>query len=232
MNLDDVRTLVQAVDARTVAQPLLLPGTVGQVEGGGLVEVVMDSDPDGTSIEASCLFADVGEGDRVMVLFDPPRGVYAVGLIGRTVEAGQLVTVLTGSVSGVAYTSGQTTVLDVDTSQVSLRANRFYDLRLNLGIDFDTVDTDPVEVTATINFTSFPTTSGLVAYGNVWGSVNAALVGGNVGTLNMERVLSLTGAWADVLNLTVSVTAVTGPGDVDLSYELAVFDAGPVSAVS
>jgi hypothetical protein len=91
VNLEDVRAIVQAVDDRSAAQPLLLPGTVASVFGSGRLEVAMDGDPEDTAIEVTGLFADVAPGDRVMVMFDPPRGVYAVGLVGRTIEAGQVI---------------------------------------------------------------------------------------------------------------------------------------------
>ncbi len=91
MNLDDVRTLIQAVDERSAPTAGLLPGTVGAVYGAGRLDVAMDGDPEDTTIQATSLFADVAPGDRVMVMFDPPRGVYAVGLIGRVQEAGMVV---------------------------------------------------------------------------------------------------------------------------------------------
>jgi hypothetical protein len=51
----------------------------------------MDGDPENSSVEASMLFADLSEGDRVMVLFDPPRGIYIIGTIARFADAGQII---------------------------------------------------------------------------------------------------------------------------------------------
>lgn len=92
MDIQDMRLVIQAMESRPSAIPLLLPGTVADVsEDGSTATLVMDSDPDETSVQARMLFADLGEGDRAMVLFDPPRGVYIIGTIGRFAEAGQVI---------------------------------------------------------------------------------------------------------------------------------------------
>lgn len=90
MNNDEVQWLVQAVESRPQPSVKLMPGTIAAM-GVGTAQVVMDGDPDGTGLDASLLFADVGSGDRVMVLFDPPQGVYVVGTIGRAHEAGTVI---------------------------------------------------------------------------------------------------------------------------------------------
>lgn len=90
MNTDEVQWLVQAVESRPQPSVKLMPGTIAAM-GTGVAEVVMDGDPDGTALDASLLFADVGSGDRVMVLFDQPQGVYVVGTIGRAHEAGTVI---------------------------------------------------------------------------------------------------------------------------------------------
>ena len=91
MDVQDIRLVVQAMEARPSATPLLLPGTISEVsEDGSTAVLVMDSDPDGITVQARMLFADLGEGDRAMVMFDPPRGVYVVGTVGRRTEAGQV----------------------------------------------------------------------------------------------------------------------------------------------
>jgi hypothetical protein len=93
MDVQDIRLVVQAMEARPSATPLLLPGTISEVsEDGSTAVLVMDSDPDGITVQARMLFADLGEGDRAMVMFDPPRGVYVVGTIGRRREAGMIAT--------------------------------------------------------------------------------------------------------------------------------------------
>jgi len=58
---------------------------------GATVDVVMDGDPDGVVVQAAPLFADLSVADRVMVLFDPPRGVFVVGTVGRAHQAGTVV---------------------------------------------------------------------------------------------------------------------------------------------
>ena len=232
MNLDDVRTIVQAVGDREQARPLLLPGSVGQVSGTGLVEVVMDSDPDGTSIEATCLFADVGEGDRVMVLFDPPRGVFVVGLVGRTVEAGQLVAYHREVVLAEAY-STQTTVASYVSPIVQWRAGRYYDLRLSVSVDLDANDTDPVTLEGVMVVNGAPTVNVSVAsFSGSWGTTNGALVGGAVGTLHVSRLMLLSAPFSQSVDVELEVRTSGVGGDVDLVWELAVFDAGPASAVA
>ena len=89
MNVDDVRALVQAMEARPSRLPLLMPGTVAAVSGT-VAEVTVDGDPDGSAVEAVLLTADVGPGDRVSLLFDPPRGVSVVGVTARRSEAGMV----------------------------------------------------------------------------------------------------------------------------------------------
>jgi hypothetical protein len=135
VNLEDVRAIVQAVDDRSAAQPLLLPGTVASVFGSGRLEVAMDGDPEDTAIEVTGLFADVAPGDRVMVMFDPPRGVYAVGLIGRVQEAGMVVG-LSEDVFDEEFTcSGSCTdFLLFPDIQFSGRAGRMYRFGWNIWI--------------------------------------------------------------------------------------------------
>lgn len=233
MNLDDVRTIVQAVDDRTPRQPLLLPGSVGQVGADGLLEVVMDSDPEGSSIEARSLFADVAEGDRVMVLFDPPRGVYAVGLVARTVEAGQMIAYHEDEELAAAYGTGTTNIVTYSTPSLAWRAGRWYELRLSVTIRLDTVDTDPVEVRALLDVDFAPIVNrSFPQFSSEWGTVNGALVGGAVGTLHLSRLMLLSSDFAGDVELGLSLFTPGAGGDVDLLWELSVFDAGPSSAVT
>ena len=90
MNLNEVRTLVQAMEERQTPQPLLLAGTVGNVSDNGILSVVMDGDPENSEIDVTTLVSDVSPGDRVMVFFDPPRGVYAIGVLNKIANAGQV----------------------------------------------------------------------------------------------------------------------------------------------
>ena len=120
MNADQVQALVQAVESRPQPSVKLMPGTIAAM-GTGVAEVVMDGDPDGTGLDASLLFSDVSSGDRVMVLFDPPQGVYVVGTIGRPTEAGTVV-----FFSGVEDEVIDDTTFDVTTGSVEFRAGRRY----------------------------------------------------------------------------------------------------------
>lgn len=228
MNLDDVRTIVQAVGDREQARPLLLPGSVGQVSGTGLVEVVMDSDPDGTSIEATCLFADVGEGDRVMVLFDPPRGVFVVGLVGRTVEAGQLVAYHREVVVAEPY-STQTTVASYLSPTVQWRAGRYYDLRLSVSVNLDPNDSNPVVVIGRMVVDGAPTVNVNTAFFFSDISIDGALA--EIGTLHFSRLMLLSSPFSQSVDAAVTLETPGVGGDVDFVWELAVFDAGPASAV-
>lgn len=91
MNLDDVRMLVQTVEARNPVAPKMLPGTVVSIDpGGGFVSVVVDGDPVDSPIDASPLVANLMSGDRVMVTFDPPNGVYVTNPINPQGATGQV----------------------------------------------------------------------------------------------------------------------------------------------
>jgi hypothetical protein len=99
--------IVQAVESRPQPSVSLMPGTVASV--GATVDVVMDGDADGVVVQAAPLFADLSVADRVMVLFDPPRGVFVVGTIGRAHEAG-------------------TVILRADFEELSVNASTTYNL--------------------------------------------------------------------------------------------------------
>lgn len=78
MELEEVRALVQAIESRNNASVELLPGVLQQVvDSRG--EVVLDGTvtPIGVNVIAPC-----NEGDRVMVLFVPPRGGFVIGRHG------------------------------------------------------------------------------------------------------------------------------------------------------
>ena len=137
MNLSDVRTLVQAMGERQTAQPLLLAGTVMEVSDSGVLLIAMDGDPENTEIEVTTLTPGVSSGDRVMVFFDPPRGVYAIGALNRVVDAGQVI----GHVKR-AYDDAEPFEEPDITPQASLRAvftgGRIY--RFDLTATFSRVD--------------------------------------------------------------------------------------------
>ena len=137
MNVNDVRLLVQAMEERKDASSPLLPGTVADSLGEGILLVSMDGDPENTEIEVVSFIPGVSEGDRVMVLFDPPRGAYAIGLLGRAVEAGQIV-----GYTRRTYSSSAPFVQPDYTPQASLQAfftlNRLY--RFDYTMTFKSAD--------------------------------------------------------------------------------------------
>lgn len=147
MNNDEVQWLVQAVESRPQPSVKLMPGTIAAM-GVGTAQVVMDGDPDGTALDASLLFADVGSGDRVMVLFDPPQGVYVVGTIGRAHEAGTVIARYeTASYPGLVVVNDDTVTVVSDRFMVHF--GRQYRLRLDLFAEFDDTDPDAVVIAAT-----------------------------------------------------------------------------------
>lgn len=92
MTPDDVRLLVQALEARPSPVPSLMPGTVTNVDRlNDTVTVQMDGQEWGDDIDVRPLVADLARGDRVMVQYDPPRGGYVVGWVARPYSAGETV---------------------------------------------------------------------------------------------------------------------------------------------
>ena len=142
MDVQDIRLVVQAMEARPSDTPSLLPGTISEVsEDGSTAILVMDSDPDGITVQARMLFADLGEGDRAMVMFDPPRGVYVVGTIGRRTEAGQIV-----ARARRVYTEENPFEAEDLTEQAQLTATyipgRLYRIDFTLTLTTDSPDSD------------------------------------------------------------------------------------------
>jgi len=133
MDVQDIRLVVQAMEARPSDTPSLLPGTISEVsEDGSTAILVMDSDPDGITVQARMLFADLGEGDRAMVMFDPPRGVYVVGTIGRRAEAGMIIVAYedTTTITIEGGTNTYTETLVLDPIQFMVKGDRRYRLDL------------------------------------------------------------------------------------------------------
>lgn len=102
MNIDEARALMAAVANRAQPKPQLFPATV-QGRNGSVCQVLVDGDPAGGSIECETLLPDVSYGERVMVMFDPPRGVYVVGRVRQPSVAGMLVAsaVRTSDINGI-----------------------------------------------------------------------------------------------------------------------------------
>lgn len=80
MELDEVRELVRAVDARSGPAVELLPGVLQSVSDSQGVVVL-----DGTTTEIGVnVIAECSAGDQVMVLFVPPRGGFVIGRYGAS----------------------------------------------------------------------------------------------------------------------------------------------------
>jgi len=78
VNSDEVRTLVRMLEARSKTGVEMLPGTLQDVSLGQGAVVL-----DGTTSEVGVnVIAECEAGDRVMVLFVPPRGGFVIGRIG------------------------------------------------------------------------------------------------------------------------------------------------------
>jgi hypothetical protein len=102
MNANEARLLVQALGDRPNVRPRVQPATVVETNfAAGTAVLHMDGDPLGSIVEVNALVAGFQQNDRVMVLFDPPRGAYIVGVIGGGANAGQLL----GTASGIGIAS-------------------------------------------------------------------------------------------------------------------------------
>jgi hypothetical protein len=158
MNSDEVRALVQAMRERDAPIPKMLPGVVKALSPG-VAEVVLDSDPDGVVLSAALLISDVAVGDRVMVMFEPPRGVYVTDVINQVRAAGtsmffsttdQNVTDLINSAYSDPYELlgslgdpfDEQVLYVLALEYVTLEARRIYRVDLNLGSpDFQPITT-------------------------------------------------------------------------------------------
>ena len=218
---EDVRTLVQSV--RAVPGPSgfqLAPGAVSDLDRERRVaSVVMDGDPLGTEIEARCLFADVSEEDRVMVAFDPPRGVFVVGTIGRVTEAGQ--TLLWWETDDVSLDVGEesSATIDVPLPEVSFRAGRLY--RIDL-----TAQVVVCGVAATFQVAPWTWGSAAVDLANAYDPYATTMTGWTL-LRPLENVVE---GLVIRLNISEIVGAECSPGSVSGSVRVHVWDTGPVTA--
>jgi hypothetical protein len=134
MQPEDMRLIVQTVEARGVQTPSLLPATVvGFETGASVVSLAMDGDPADSIVEALPLFSDFSNGDRVMVMFDPPQGVYVVGRIGVTSgepKAGEIFKYYESDIFALTYTN--TSEIAFSESSLSLLEGRMYRVDLHL----------------------------------------------------------------------------------------------------
>jgi hypothetical protein len=165
MNADEIRMIVQAVGARQQATPTLMPATVTDVRtADNVVSVRVDGQDFGSDVDVRPLVADLTDGDRVMVLFDPPRGGYVTGVIARRWSAGEVVAqqAITTAVTGV----GDTGVTVMTAADVEFQDRRQYRLeaharlvrntgtpvcRLSIQTLYDLVATELVAGEATVS---------------------------------------------------------------------------------
>jgi hypothetical protein len=128
MNADEMRLVVQAVEARRPAGLTLVPATVRDVTGDGSVATVqVDGDNTGQMTEATCLVAGVMPSDRVMVTFSPPRGVFVTGRVAPQSVPGTAVVAHTFSSGSFVVTAGDSdvAVLDIEMPLVDGRLYRW-----------------------------------------------------------------------------------------------------------
>lgn len=236
MNVNDVRLLVQAMEERKDASSPLLPGTVADSLGEGILLVSMDGDPENTEIEVVSFVPGISEGDRVMVLFDPPRGAYAVGIINRAVEAGQVLVSSFGAIEAEPFGASTTTkVLSVATASASFKANRYYNVRLETGFQIfqDFAFSNPIEITSVATVLDSPPVLNApnTAFAETWVTANGSSFGGDRGTIYISRMMLLAESFTSTgISVEVDVTAANA-GTITLGYELSVLDAGPASVV-
>lgn len=121
MNIDEARAIMTAAATVSGPKPQVLPATVLNRKDT-LCSVLLDGDPAGSVTDCETLVPDVHVGDRVMILFDPPRGVFIVGTARRAIGAGML------AAYGERTTNLSLTTSNQDALTVGLQAvaNRRY----------------------------------------------------------------------------------------------------------
>ena len=91
MQPEEMRLVVQTVESRNPASPMLVPATVASVNlDAAVATLVVDGDPPDSTVDAQILVGGVSQGGRVMVMFDKPSGVYVAGVINQKSETGAL----------------------------------------------------------------------------------------------------------------------------------------------
>ena len=188
--------IVQAVESRPQPSVRLMPGVVSSV--GATVDVVMDGDPDGVVVQAAPLFADLSVADRVMVLFDPPRGVFVVGTIGRQTEAGTVV-----FFSGVEDEVIDDNTFDVSTGSVEFRAGRRY--LLNVFGQCIKVGDDPAATVARFQPILAYVDNGTVVSMNPFTNVDGMSVPTSHGSVGESRLLVPTQTYVSPIEHSINV---------------------------
>ena len=215
MNVGDVRMIVRAMEARPTAAPSLMPASVTEVDTtNNILRVVLDGQPVGQDIDVRPLINDVGPGDRVMVMYDPPRGGYVIGVIGRRHSAGETVAYLTRETTLVGVINAQQTLL---SGSVEFVANRLYRLEYSVAVT--------------------RTASSPRAQARLWSdttqlqSANVSLTGSVIGGLITRSVLFQPGDLTPVISVTVEEIDNSGsfncPASATSPTYVLVTDAGP-----
>jgi len=212
--------IVQAVESRPQPSVSLMPGTVASV--GATVDVVMDGDADGVVVQAAPLFADLSVADRVMVLFDPPRGVFVVGTIGRAHEAGTLVVWSDVPVTDPLTIDNDT--VSVSSERATLHAGRRYRLEVSVYAGYLSGGTDAeeyVSVSASVQFFPGSGVSNLLLTAS--GYVHGQTLAGSIFQGTIVYLLEPTLTYATDFVYEVAV----GGGEATLASYLSVTDVGP-----
>lgn len=172
MNIDEVRMLVQAVENRTAPVSRFGPGTVVSFDReNAVVTVRMDGQEFGDEIDVRPLISDIASNDRVMIAYDPPRGGYLIGHIGRPYSAGEVVASIERITTATGITNASPAILL--SSPVVFRPNRRYRIefagqataasgtpRAQLRLLLTTLDNSGAEVDTVLQSASFSLASG------------------------------------------------------------------------
>ena len=212
--------IVQAVESRPQPSVSLMPGTVASV--GATVDVVMDGDADGVVVQAAPLFADLSVADRVMVLFDPPRGVFVVGTIGRAHEAGTLVVWSDVPVTDLLTIDDD--VVSVSSERATLHAGRRYRLEVSVYAGYLSGGNDVeqwVAVSASVQFFPGSDLSNLLLTAS--GYVHGQTFAGSIFQGTVVYLLEPTLTYATDFAYDVAVSG----GEATLGSYLSVTDVGP-----
>lgn len=75
-----VRAVIEKLK-KELPMPKLQPATVQTLNDDGTVTLAVDGDEAGVTIGAEPLVAGLAAEDRVMVMFQPPRACFVIGVI-------------------------------------------------------------------------------------------------------------------------------------------------------
>lgn len=216
MKPEDIRLIVQNVEARNPVTPLLLPATVANFsESTSIATLVVDGDPPDSTVEASVLIGDLFIGDRVMVLFDKPSGVYVVGRITDTAPVGHMI--VYGDLSAVLEPSGDPNDSVTTETIVNWRLNRLY--KITLTGRASTSFSDDFSVSIGFSWELF---NGSTSIGFTLNSDTGSAGGGDMKYI--ERFFVADGEWQGTVSVNAFNFDNTNVG-IELSY--GIQDLGP-----